>query len=128
MLISKRSGNWRIQIVAVSAVLLCVFAGSASAGAGYADSQISAVRVDKSGKGYVVLVQAPTGTVAECRDSTYSKHLAFDTGTPGGRAVLALVLTAHAQGASIAAYGTGTCTFYPTEPHRIEDWSYGFIK
>ena len=92
MLVQKKSVCRPIEATVLAAGLLIGIPGSATAAAGYANSQINFVRVDKSGKGYVVLVQAPTGTVAACRDTTYSKHLAFDTNTPGGRAILALAL------------------------------------
>lgn len=125
---TQESAFRHLGVLVLAATLLTTYAAPAMAGAGYADSKISLVRVDKSGRGYVVFAKAPTGTVAECRDTQYDNHLAFDTNTPGGRSVLAMVLLAHAQGAAITAYGTGTCTLYSGAPYRIEDWYYGYLQ
>lgn len=80
------------------------------------------VRVDKSGKGYVVFDKALAHTPNACGTS-HSNHLAFDTNTPGGQAIMSLALTAFSTGKRIQAYGTNNCTIYGT----VESWNWGFI-
>ncbi|WP_422135465.1 hypothetical protein [Endozoicomonas sp. ALD040] len=83
---------------------------------------VTAVRVDQSGKGYVVFDRDLIGQPAECI-TTYTNSLAFNTSTPGGQAILSLALAAKASGSPIKAVGTGKCDAYGV----MEDWSYGFI-
>jgi|GEM_PF-1002670 len=80
------------------------------------------VRADRSGKGYVVFDKPLANSPATCGTS-HKSHLAFNTNTPGGQAILSLALTAHSTGKRIQAYGTGNCPTYGS----VEDWNWGFI-
>jgi hypothetical protein len=79
------------------------------------------VRVDKSGKGYVKFSVRLAGSPASC--SNHLNHLAFDTNTPGGQAIMSLALTAQSTGKKIYARGTNTCDIYSV----VESWDWGYI-
>ena len=85
---------------------------------GIADGlDVYTVRVDDSGLGYVWFSGDLTGTPPACA-ITHPKHLAFDTNTPGGQAILSLLLSAKMSGKKIRAVGTGTCEGYDV----VERW------
>lgn len=93
----------------------------------YAQAQISkfkvvAVRVDKSGKGYIKFNKPRGGSAASCGDN-HNYHLAFDTNTPGGQGVMSLALAAKATNKPVSARGTGQCDIYGS----VESWSYGYV-
>ena len=88
---------------------------------------VDVVRVDKSGKGYVIFDSPLAGDVAACRTSQYTRHLAFDANTAGGKAVLAAALAAKATGATMTAHSAGSCTNYGSATHGVEDWYYGYM-
>jgi hypothetical protein len=86
---------------------------------------VDTVRADSSGKGIVGFdkpLVAVDGGLPPC--STHSKHLAFDTNTPQGRAIMSLVLAAQASNSPVYAKGTGECSIYSV----VESWNYGIIK
>lgn len=85
---------------------------------------VNQVRVDKNGHGYVSFAQPLQSTPPACVSSTWSSVLAFDATTAGGKAILALALTAKATGKPIWAQGTGQCTIYS----QMEDWSFGLVN
>lgn len=85
--------------------------------------EVSFVRVDYDGKGYVEFVSNLEGTPAAC-GSGYPKALSFDTSTSGGKAILSVVLTAKASGKPVYAQGSGTCATYSGV---IENWLWGRI-
>lgn len=95
--------------------------------ASVSQSTVDLVRVDKSGKGYVVFDSPLAGDVAACRTSQYTRHLAFDANTAGGKAVLASALAAKASGATMTATSAGTCANYGSASHGVEDWNYGYM-
>jgi hypothetical protein len=79
------------------------------------------VRVDSTGHGMVTFSQTISGSPS-CINSAYGNTYAFDGTTAGGRNFLALALASQASGASIAAYGLGTCSTYGG---FAEDFYYG---
>ncbi|WP_424195366.1 hypothetical protein ACMYR3_05730 [Ampullimonas aquatilis] len=85
---------------------------------------VNYVRVDNSGLGYVSFTSSLVGTPASCTNG-YTKELSFDTNTPGGKSILATVLTAKATGKTIYALGTATCAQYP---NAMESWQWGYIQ
>jgi hypothetical protein len=103
-------------------VVLCFISIQASAVGQISGGEVAQIRVDKSGKGYVMFKTNLVGTPATCTQAMYAAVLAFDTNEPGGRAIYALVLAAKASGKRISAKGTGLCDTYEA---TIEDWNYG---
>ena len=88
------------------------------------NATVTQVRVDQSGLGMVVFSSSLGGTPASCVISAYANALAFDSNTAGGKAILALALTAKTTGTPLAVvYGTGACAIYNN--NYVEDWSYG---
>lgn len=73
--------------------------------------KIVQVRVDKSGRGYV-LFDRKVASPANCVYPNYPSHMSFDTNTTGGRSILGVALAAQSTGSSVAAAGTGTCEGY----------------
>lgn len=106
-------------------LLLLPFSNQALA-SGYVTAKVASVRVDQTGKGMVMFDQAVGGQPASCRHSAYENALAFDSNTPGGKAILAMALSAKAIGNTLLAYGTGTCTIYSGS--WVEDWNYGIVQ
>jgi hypothetical protein len=95
---------------------------------GLADSfKVVTVRADASGKGYIRFDQPLRDSTypesLDCRAS-HPKHLAFDTNTPAGMAILSLALAAQATGKPVYATGKGECDVYGT----VESWSWGRIE
>lgn len=73
-----------------------------------------------------MFAQNISGTPATCRHpSAYNNALAFDANTPGGKAILAIALSAKATGAPVSANGNGTCAVYGGA--HVEDWDYGVL-
>lgn len=89
--------------------------------------EVRTVRADASGKGYVKfnqpLLDSETPENLTCR-KTHPNHLAFDTNTPAGMAILSLALAAQATGKPVYAIGKGECDVYGT----VESWSWGRIE
>lgn len=104
------------------AVLLVVFTTQVNA-FGIANSKVASVRVDKNGSGIVEFEDPILHEPASCV-SSYQNHLSFDTNTAGGKSIYSMVLAALAADKKIVAYGTGTCTSYPSD---VEAWSYGHV-
>lgn len=94
-----------------------------AAAAGTVYSTVVAVRVDATGRGMVVFNDNIGGTPPACRHSSYFNALAFDANTAGGKAILALALSAKATGSPVQANGNGTCIAYGGA--FVEDWDYG---
>jgi hypothetical protein len=104
-------------IACLSLTLTAYSAGKAS------NFYVSYVRVDRSGYGIVKFDQALIDTPASCI-SGHHHHLSFDTNTPGGKSIHALVLAAHLADKRIQARGTGTCDEYGV----VESWNYGWVN
>lgn len=102
----------------------------AFSGAGYASGlangyEVDYVRVDHTGLAYVNFMSALINSPASCTETPgFTKALAFDTNTAGGKSILSVVLMAKASGKTIYAVGTGSCESYGI----IENWSYGWIQ
>jgi len=110
----------------VLSVFLAIAVSSQAMAYGTVTGKVTAVRVDASGIGMVVFDQPVSGAPASCRHSAYTNALAFDTNTPGGKAILATALAAKATGDTIAAIGAGTCNVFGG--NWVEDWSYGVTQ
>ncbi len=104
---------------------LFVFSGAVDA-AGLANGYVvDYVRVDHTGLAYVNFTSALINTPASCTESPgFTKALAFDTNTAGGKSILSVVLTAKVTGKTIYAVGTGLCENYGI----MENWSYGWMQ
>lgn len=93
--------------------------------AGNASSfEIDHVRVDRSGKGYVMFKQTLRGTPADCVQPGYVNALAFDTNTEGGKAIYSSMLAAFLAQKKVTARGTGTCLIYP---NVVEGYEWGYV-
>lgn len=90
--------------------------------AGVIAGKIVAVRVDRDGRAMAFFDQRIGSTPPACVHDAYKSALSFDASTPGGKAVLAAVLMARANGATVTAYGRGACDVYGG---HVEDWDYG---
>jgi len=84
---------------------------------------ITFVRIDKSGMGYVEFASSLVGTPPTCVQG-YTHALSFNTNESGGQSVLALVLAAKASGRKVYAVGTGNCEIYGV----MERWEWGYIQ
>lgn len=88
------------------------------------NAKVTEVRIDSDGKGMVIFDQpignAPPGYVVPA----YANAMAFNVTTAGGKAIMAMALTAKTTGANIVVYGTGVCGHYGS---YVEDWSYGHL-
>ena len=105
-------------------LLLCVFASNSYANTVAGTSgpfSVDAVRVDRTGKGYVTFSSDLVGNPPSC--GTRTKDMSFDVNTEGGKAVYALALAAYSANKRLYAIGTGTCLEYST----VESWSIGWI-
>lgn len=107
-------------------IFLIFLALSVNAGAvGQANGfEIDHVRVDRSGKGYVMFKNSLIGPPASCVQSGYVKALAFDTNTEGGKAIYSSMLAAFMSNKKVTARGTGSCLAYPSV---VEDYEWGFV-
>ena len=86
---------------------------------------VDRIRIDNDGKGYVRFtkeLQGHDGEPAACAGN-HPSHLAFDSNTAGGKAILSIVMTAQASSKKISARGTGACSIYT----GVEDWHWGVI-
>lgn len=109
----------------VAALLgLCISSQALAAGA-IGSAKVINVRIDQDGKGMVIFDQPIAGTPATCVHPAYTNALSFNTTTGGGKAIMAMALTAKTTGASVTVYGTGACEIYGGA--HVEDWSYGVI-
>ena len=97
--------------------ILCEAQGQAS------EFEVEQVRVDNDGRGYIKFSSNLAGSPAACTTANYVRMLAFDVNTPGGRAIMALALTAKSSGKRIFARGTGACAHYG----MMEDWRWGYL-
>lgn len=104
-------------------ILLGFLFSSGALAAGAVNAQVARVRVDQDGRAIVHFSQSIGSTPASCRHPAYFDAFAFDTNTAGGRSALAMLLTAKATGATVTAYGLGTCNVYGGA--WVEDWNYG---
>ena len=100
----------------------CIFSNALAIGS--VGGKVVAVRVDQTGNGMVMFDQPIGGTPPSCAISAYNNALAFNTNTAGGKAILALALSAKATGSVISAYGLGTCSIFGV----AEDWDYGVAQ
>ena len=91
--------------------------------AGDINSTVNYVRVDQSGRGIVKFDDPKYGTLPSCGNS-HPNHLAFDTNSPGGQAILSVALSAQMSGKRIWARGTEACSSYGT----VENWNYGWVN
>ena len=97
-----------------------VFAGSL----GYA--KVTQIRTDQGGLGMVVFDQSITGSPGCINAAAYANAFSFNSNTAGGKAIMAMALTAKATGATIYVSGTGACGNYGGA--HVEDWSYGVMQ
>ncbi|WP_338847316.1 hypothetical protein V8J88_01190 [Massilia sp. W12] len=104
------------------AVLMSMACLQANAAAVIAAGEVTEVRVDASGNGFVVFSK-DLNTPTAC--GTKQNALSFNVDSVGGRAVYAMVMQAKATGARIWATGTGDCLHYG---NTIEAWKYGAIS
>lgn len=93
---------------------------------GYVLGKVSAVRVDKDGRGMVMFDRNLSSSPASCVSSSYANALAFNSNTAAGRAILAMALSAKMSGGTVSAYGTGACTIY--NGSYVEDMDYGIVS
>lgn len=110
----------------ISALLALCISSHANAAGVVGSAKIIEVRIDKDGKGMVVFDKLVGGTPATCVHPAYINAFAFDTATSGGKAIMAVALSAKATGVAVTAYGTGTCGIYGGA--HVEDWSYGVVQ
>jgi hypothetical protein len=108
------------------AALLIITGTSQAFAIGMVDgAKVIYVRADKSGKGIIEFDKPLYSSPAACGVSGgYTKHLAFDTNTAGGKSIMSIALAAQASGATILARGTGTCDIYSV----VESWDLGMIQ
>jgi hypothetical protein len=105
-------------IFALFGCSICSYAFGTSSVSG----TVTYVRVDANGHGMVTFSQTISGSPS-CINSGYNNTYAFDGTSYGGRNFLALVMAAQATGATISAYGLGTCSIYGNG--TAEDLDYG---
>lgn len=117
---SKRKGRrMKRSMVGILALLI---ANVAAAEGSFWDARISSIRIDSNGWGMVYFDVNAWGTRPTCMTSEHARAFAFNTNTPGGRAILAVAEAAKALDARMNVFGTGRCDIYS---NWIEDWSYG---
>lgn len=104
-------------------LLMMPFTLAWSAGYGIVyGAKVVNIRVDQTGLGMVFFDQPIVNTPPTCVIPMYSKALAFNAATAGGKAILALALTARLTGTPINyVVGSGTCSIYS---NFVEDWGY----
>jgi hypothetical protein len=111
----------------LQAIIFFVALGATHAAFSYGvilSAKVVKVRVDSDGRGMVIFDQVVGGAPPGCVIAYYSTAMAFNATTAGGKAIMAMALTAKATGASIVVDGTGVCGHYTA---YVEDWSYGEI-
>jgi hypothetical protein len=84
------------------------------------NARVVNIRIDASGKG-MVFFDAPLGATPPSCANSYNNALAFDANTAGGKAILAVALSAKADGTALLIVGSGACSIYGG---YLEDWSY----
>src|SRR4051812_37401223 len=96
------------------AICGAVLAATAAHAAQYT-GVVKAVRVDVDGRAMVQFTSALSGVATCCtsQSTCMTDSLAFDTKTPGGKALLSLVTSAKLSGKSLAVTSAGVCTSYP---------------
>lgn len=120
MKVTKKSSGLVVALIGA----LAMFGTNAVYAAGIANNlYVEAVRVDKSGKGFVQFASPLEDARPTCAEPQ-PKTLAFDANTPGGQAILSIALAAQAGGKQIYAKGTGDCSVYGT----VESWLSGWVK
>jgi hypothetical protein len=105
-------------ILALLGCSICSYAFATSAVTG----TVTGVRVDENGHGMVTFSATISGSPT-CITGVYDNAYAFDGTTYGGRNFLAVALASQATGASITAFGAGTCNIYGSG--TVEDFYYG---
>jgi hypothetical protein len=91
---------------------------------GYATGvRVTQIRVDRDGRGIATFDHVLGGSPPGCVHTAYVRSLAFDTNTPGGRSVLAFLMTARAAQDLLTVRGTGSCAIYGNS--FVEDWEFG---
>ncbi len=110
--------------------LISTLVGLCFSSAVLANGSISAkvleIRVDADGRGMVVFEQPVGGTPPSCVHQAYLNAFAFNASGSGGKAVMALAISAKTTGATISVYGAGACGIY--NGAHVEDWSYGVMR
>lgn len=109
----------------ISALLGFCISSQVHAAGQVGGAKVIQVRIDQDGKGMVVFDQQVGGTPATCVHSAYTNALSFNAATGGGKAIMAMALTAKATGVAVTVYGNGTCGIYGGA--HVEDWSYGVM-
>lgn len=101
-----------------------ILAVGAPAVAGEVRAKVISVRVDKNGMGMAVFDTQINSSLA-CVIPAYNNALAFDVNTPGGRGLLAIMLSAKATNSLVHAYSTGSCSVYGS---YVEDVNYANVE
>jgi len=101
---SLRSAFRPAVLLAGSLLTLCCASASAGTATGKVQSYLAT-----NGPLFVVHV----GDIANRAGCTTSHEWAIDATTAGGKAMIATILAAHAQGLSVTIYGAGNCNFWP---------------
>ena len=114
-----------MRYLILTVLSLCISSHAAAAGS-IASAKVIQVRVDQDGRGMVVFDQPVGGTPATCIHPAYANALSFNASTGGGRAIMAMALTAKSTGATLTVYGTGSCGIYGGA--HVEDWFYGVMQ
>ena len=107
---------------AIIAIVGIFLSGAALAAGSISNALVLGVRVDREGKGLVIFDRPVGGVPPSCVIAYYANALAFNANEVGGKAILALALSAKASGDPMTVHGTGTCITYG---HSVEDWSTG---
>ena len=89
--------------------------------AGNGQGTVGSILVGRLGYQVFVRVNNPTFTGFACGTPSLTNwHFAFSTQNPGGKDMLATVLSAKASGTQLVFVGSGTCT----QDANLEDVSY----
>ncbi|MFS1525797.1 hypothetical protein ACL7TT_17075 [Microbulbifer sp. 2304DJ12-6] len=105
--------------------LTLVFASAEVFAAGVVQSvNVTQVRADKDGFGYISFSEDLAGSPASCSSDSHKAILSFDLNSPGGQGIMSIGLSALASGKKVHAVGTGSCDQYGS----VESWLYGWIK
>lgn len=116
-----RLGKLQMKLVIVLAMLF--FSATAYSVGEARYFFVDHVRVDKSGKGYIKFKNKllSSGGLPTCA-SGHPYHLAFDTRTDGGKAILSSGLAAKASHQKMWALGNNKCDVYSS----VESWDWGY--
>ena len=110
----------------ISALLALCISSQANAIGSVGSAKVIQVRIDQDGKGMAIFDQQVGGTPATCVHPAYTNAFSFDATTAGGKAIMAMALTAKTTDARVNVYGNGTCGIYGGA--HVEDWLYGVIQ